>query len=333
MNQESLEDLLDRYIKGVCTEEEKKLVEAFYESFEKKESKNIIFPSGEMEMLKYEMLSKIREELSQYDLAERQALKKSPKRPLYLFAKIAAAAAFLLGSYGLFRNAPLPFTPKADNMIVSESQDFSTIRGERSKVSLSDGSVIWLNAETTVNICINPSNEIREVELSGEAFFEVAKDSSRPFVVYTGNVKTEVLGTSFNITAYDSAKPTVTVSSGKVRVAGKTSSQFVTLIPNEQVLIDTEWKKREVVSEQFSAWKNGLLTFEDMSLAEIKPILEKWYDIEIEFHVAELQNCRITGKYQNEPLKNVLESFRFIKGLDYQFVDERKIRLNGDICM
>jgi len=166
----------------------------------------------------------------------------------------------------------------------------TTPNGGQYQITLSDGTHVLLNAASTLTYPAEFGSEnTREVTLDGEAYFEVTKDPEKPFIVATTKQRIEVLGTSFNINAYDNETTTkTTLLTGSVRVnipAGKyTNQESRILTPNQQSVVSdsqSEITVKNVNPESAMAWKNGLFNFHGLSIDESLKQVERWYDIRI----------------------------------------------------
>ncbi|MBC8004601.1 MAG: DUF4974 domain-containing protein [Verrucomicrobia bacterium] len=171
-------------------------------------------------------------------------------------------------------------------------------RGGEYFLILSDGTKVWLNSETTLRFPVHFAKDIRSVELTGEAFFEVSKDANTPFVVSSGNQRVKVLGTQFNVSSYpDDRSIYTTLVEGSVEVSLKNKiNEKITLKPNEQSLVsDTEFEKMEVDVNLYVAWKAGRFMFRDQPLEVIMKTLSKWYDVQFVFNEEKCKDIRFTG--------------------------------------
>lgn len=248
--------------------------------------------------------------------------------------QVAAVLAVLLisGSYLLLqRNSqPVSTAPTPMAMMTKTSGP-----GEQMRVTLPDQSVIWLNAESSISYPEKFEGSRREIKLSGEAFFEVTKNPERPFVVHTPNVTTTVLGTSFNIKAFDDQEATVTVATGKVRVTHPTADNKpdeVYLLPNQQAVWSKEngvLQKKNIDAENFYAWKNGTICFNNETLKETMHMLERWYNVSIKVNAAnKVDRHYINGKYKDKKLYNILDGLCYIYNLEYEYLNDRTIVIN-----
>lgn len=176
--------------------------------------------------------------------------------------------------------------------------------------TLSDGTRVWLNSESKIIYPVAFIGSTREVEVIGEAYFEVKSDNEHPFIVHAKEVDVKVLGTKFNIAAYeDSHKVMTTLAEGSVNV--DMNGQSLELLPDEQVSVDLkigEMIKRKVVAQDYISWVSGIFEYENMTLKDIVAQLSRWYGVSFLFSESKFENRRFTGvikKYDelNEALK------------------------------
>lgn len=208
-----------------------------------------------------------------------------------------------------------------------------TKQGQKATVQLPDGSVVRLNSASKLVYPEKFDNDERRVTLEGEGFFKVQRDEQKPFIVVSSDIKVKVLGTSFNVMAYpDENIATVTVESGKVQVQKAIDSLI--LLANQQVSISLDSNKIEFVDNADPAdmaWKENVLWFENNTFLDVEKKLERWYGVEIEIKNPQDISCRITGKFEDESLTNVLEAISFSTGLKYESKND-KIIIKGDGC-
>lgn len=161
-------------------------------------------------------------------------------------------------------------------------------KGGQYQITLVDGTKIWLNAASVLKYPSQFTGKERKVELTGEAYFEVAKSRTKPFVVVSKDQEVQVLGTHFNINAYDDeASIKTTLVEGRVKVFRKTNGMnwdFRMLNAGQQsVLKEKTFQVTEVDTEEAIAWKNGYFTFENDNLEMIMRKLERWYDVDVSY--------------------------------------------------
>lgn len=187
-------------------------------------------------------------------------------------------------------------------------------RGGEYRLRLADGTGVWLNADTRLKFP-ERFGKVREIYMEGEAYFEVAKDSVRPFIVHVGNSTVEVLGTHFNVYAYEGEPMATTLVEGRVRV-GNDSLQVV-LSPGQQAIVSSgDIDVRVVDAERYVSWAQGKYIFQNMSLKNILLQLERWYDVE--FCYEDLPDRRIAGViYRQESLGFALRVLERVAGVRF----------------
>ncbi len=195
-----------------------------------------------------------------------------------------------------------------------EFNQLNVPKGGEYLLTLPDGSQIWMNSESSLRFPVKFAANKREVYLSGEAYFEIAKDSTAPFVVHTGRLDVKVLGTSFNVSAYkDDDLWHVTLAEGRVLV--KKEDDVQSLSPSDQYLLDCgtgEVRVKQVDVDFYSSWKNGKFYFKDYRLEDIVQKLERWYDFTFFYKQEEIKDLRFRGTINKHcPLEEVL---RYIEG-------------------
>ena len=194
-------------------------------------------------------------------------------------------------------------------------------RGGEYTLTLEDGTKIWLNSETELKFPVRFVGKTREVKIVGEGYFEVAKDSLRPFVVRAGDVRTQVLGTSFNVKAYrDEKVRAVTLVSGKVSVSAGREREL--LSPGWQAAWDEErgaLSKQKVDVKPIVSWKTGMFDFVDMPLEELTTQLSRWYDVDFFFVNESIKNIHFTGAVKRaNTLKFMLDFVSLTSDVGYE---------------
>ena len=177
--------------------------------------------------------------------------------------------------------------------------------GARSKVSLSDGSVIWLNAGSSLSYNKDFSDKFREVYLKGEAYFEVTPDSLKPFVVKSESLNVKVLGTTFNVRTYeDENLVNVVLRTGRVDVSLNGSNQkVIELQPNEKLSynkVNKELEKIPVNADDVCEWVNGKMKFTKVPFGILAKDLERRYNVKIVIESKSLREEAFTGSFTSE---------------------------------
>ena len=198
-------------------------------------------------------------------------------------------------------------------------------KGYEYMLVLSDGTKVWMNSASELQYPVVFGKESRRVRLSGEAYFEVTKDSIRPFIVEVDRgFEVKVLGTHFNIKAYDTDDCyETTLVEGKVQVFQENGTR-VTLEPSEQMVIGQNGKHevRVVNTSYYIAWHEGWFYFNDESLEQVLTMIGRWYDIDFNFEAEGLNGIAVTGKLRRfENLSVILKMLEKITGARYNLTD------------
>lgn len=190
-------------------------------------------------------------------------------------------------------------------------------------LQLNDGSKVWLNAGTRLKYPPTFSNGERLVYLTGEAYFDVAKDPQRPFKVICSNSEISVLGTEFNVCNYtDDATSAVTLAHGSVSVKASGSGEHLKLSPGEQSVLTNKTahlNKRQVDIRLYCSWKDGELFFDHTRLEDIMKRLSKWYDVSVDWKDPQLKELTISGEMKKyESLNEILELLQMTQNMKFK---------------
>ncbi len=176
-------------------------------------------------------------------------------------------------------------------------------RGGEYFVELSDGTKIWINSDSKLKYPVEFVGETRNIELIGEAYFEVTHNSEKPFIVTSGSQRVEVLGTSFNISSYERDNCIMTtLVEGRVKVENSLQEHHNThLRPNQQSILDKKTgsiKSQNVKVDEYVAWQSGWFRFNDKPISQIMVILARWYDLEVQFESENISNKHFSGGFK-----------------------------------
>ena len=241
-----------------------------------------------------------------------------------LWIRVASVAAILIA--GLLLGSITTYIISSGKK-TSEQLVFVTPRGEKSTVKLPDGSEVWLNANSRL-VYNSFSTSLRKVELKGEAFFKVAHNKNAPFVVKTNECEIKVLGTTFNVMAYDEfGRKEITLVEGKVDVVSGNENQV--LKPGQSLILKNHRMKiTEVNTAQASAWVDNKFNFKDVPLSELVKRLEDWYDVDITLDNHSGREVNYTGTFKNEEtIWQVLDAIKVYTSIEYKKTDTRKIKI------
>jgi len=200
--------------------------------------------------------------------------------------------------------------------------------GMRSSLTLPDGTRVWLNAGSKISYPVLFSNKIREVSLSGEAYFEVKKDKSWPFVVATKNMNVLVSGTTFNCNAYPENNQVQTVLvEGEVTIANQSATEVESMSPGELATFNNsnqQITKTKTDLQKYIAWKSGKLMFRDDKMNKVVEKLERWYNVEFEIEDKEIANYVYTATFIDESLDQVLKMLSLSAPIRYTISERNK---------
>lgn len=356
------EELIQKYLSGDCTAEEKALVESWHL---KELSESTHFPAEEQINAVHQRMQSA---LAQHIQASRRkpvarrlwfrvaaaalligiffigiTLYRVPSPVIYSDATLAAQQAIppghdgatltladgskvVLDSLGsgllttqngtkvVLNNGQLTYQADNANATAVVYNTISTARGRQFKLTLSDGSQVWLNAASSLRYPTAFTGNERNVEITGEAYFEVAKNEQMPFKVKAnGRMEVQVLGTHFNVNAYEDEEAVrTTLLEGSVKVAA--AERSVILKPGQQASISNKSNEsspilvQTVDIEAVVAWKNGVFNFQDATLERVMRQLARWYDIEIVYEKG-IPNIVFEGEINRQnALADVLHS-------------------------
>ena len=208
-------------------------------------------------------------------------------------------------------------------MVTEEYNKLTTPVGGEYSLVLSDGTKVFLNADSELKYPVEFSDGKRIVDLKGEAYFEVHKDSLRPFIVRMNGAEVTVLGTSFNVNTYgDDGQIYTTLVNGSVRVSSVKNGQAEVLKPGMQSVMDVQSGQltvREVDVEPYVAWREGRFVFRAMTLDLIMRQLQRWYDFEVFYQNPELKDYEFRGVIKRDmDLDKVLSVIKVTTNVDFE---------------
>jgi len=261
-----------------------------------------------------------------------------------ILALVFGVAFFVVRSTG--NKAPLSqSTAQQAEKFVSQ---ISTKNGSKTNLILPDGTKVWLNAGSTITYDSAYGRSLREVVLSGEAFFDVVKNKEKPFIIHAAQINIRVLGTQFNVRSYPSDNTTeASLIRGSIEVTFKDKpNKKVILKPNEKIVVDND-RNTEDILETFrrndhekiheipgvdikkltyeyktgtiieTSWVENKLIFQNEPFDEIARQLERWYGVSIIFKNDRLKENRLTGSFKNETIRQALDALKFTASFNY----------------
>jgi hypothetical protein len=338
MQASQLKALLEKYERGECTPEEEQFVIDWFDSIGKDDDSALT--SDDKTRLERKLWASIR-----------PAPPRIKGRTFLWKAAIISIPLLILTLIGYFIQRPSLspfkyFTKAPGEAFLSESERYHNDGKTEHHLKLADGSRITLQPSSEIFVRTSFDGSKREVELKGEAFFHVKRDPARPFFVYAGDVVTKVLGTSFNIRAYENdGEVTVAVRTGRVSVyangvhttdRGQPAEPEVILTPNQQLVYH---RQKKVVSKQLVAKPEIIvpnshlfsMKFDNAQVGDIFAVLEENYGVEIRYDKDALRNCRLTTSMSDEGLYERIEVICRAIGASYS-CDEAVITIRSNGC-
>ncbi len=259
----------------------------------------------------------------------RASITLSDKSIIYLDSMVNGSIA-LQDQVNLIKLSDGTIAYKSSNGEMQNELIYNTLTNPRGSnvinMTFADGSRVWLNAGSSIKYPVTFSGDERSVVVSGEAYFEVMPDKQKPFVVSHADMKIKVLGTSFNVNAYDDEQDIkVTLLEGSVQTS-LVKGEWVILKPGQQAQIANEIKvKKEVNVDAVIAWKNGLFAFDQSDLKSVMRQIARWYDMEVEY-AGEIPDRKFGGAISR--MSNVSNVLRVLEESQVRFkVEGRKIRV------
>lgn len=267
----------------------------------------------------------------------------------FTFNKIAFAAIIVIGMMGgwLLLNSK---KSSSKELYAEKIGEIQTPKGTRTKIKLPDGSDVWLNAGSKLNYDKSFDGDLREVYLTGEAYFDVVRNEKKPFIIHTSKIDVRVLGTQFNVKAYEEDKTTETsLIKGSVEVFLKNNpSKKYLLKPNQKLVLSNESllvkeksggvvagninpvtfnPKAEITELSYlndaktdveSSWTRNILSFEDEQFSEVAKKMERWYDVTIQFKNKRLEREYISGSFEQESLEQAMKALKYTTGFNFK---------------
>ncbi len=322
-----IDSIIQKYLQGITSDEENKLLYQWVQ--ESPENEKRLFAEKDIwDFYGFHSDQKNYEINSELELVKSSIEPMQTKRSI-LQRQILQMAAMLVVALGLgWASQFILFTNNQQTAQVV-TQEIFVPKGQVNQVFLADGTRIWINSETQLIAPSVFSSKERVVKLNGEAFFDVAKDKNRPFRVEVNGQQIEVLGTSFNVRAYNNSNEIeTTLETGQIRL--HIGNQTTLLKPGEQSLLDKNTNQMiisKVDVTSISSWKNGRYAFQNKDLIEVFKVVERWYDVEIIADEAYFKGMHFSGVIKrNKDVRHFLDMLNNSISVKYE-INADKIRI------
>lgn len=276
---------------------------------------------------KKDLLGKIHQEIIIRDKKQN-----GKKRTLYYLTRIAAVLFIPLFVYVAW-----DITSGHKKYDQTQYAEIVSQAGVKTSLNLPDGTKVWLNNFTKLRYPTEFSGKTREVFVDGEAYFEVKKDASMPFIVNTSSIGVKVLGTSFNVEAFAEDNFTeISLLEGKValqqEIQGKNTKQLTTLIPGETANYNKSVKKLNIRKDNIErqiAWKDGKLVLENCLMEQAAVKMSRWYNCDIVISDERLKEFDLNAIYEGENLEQALHLMALAMPVEYEIIPARKLSNNS----
>jgi ferric-dicitrate binding protein FerR (iron transport regulator) len=252
--------------------------------------------------------------------------------PIQRIAAILVLPLLIYSGYISIRNASL----KKQQEVHVVMQTISSRQGMVTQFDLADGTKVWLNSGSSIQFPTSFAGALREVKVSGEAFFKVTKNAKQPFRVHAKNLNIEVIGTSFNVVSYnDEQQAEVVLVEGKVKLSAEKDqikTEFGTMHPGQRAVYGEENQKveaQEVAVEKYIAWRDGNLVFRDDPMEDVAKRLSRWFNVEFVINDSEIKSYAYKATFRNENLTQVLNLLKLSAPIDYK-ITGNKLLPNGE---
>lgn len=241
------------------------------------------------------------------------------------YAAILAVPLLLALSYSLYLN----FKPQKTETVAYE---LTCPAGIRSQAILPDGTKVWLNTESSIKYNLPFAQNERNIELNGEAFFEVTKNTESPFIIHSQNTFVKVLGTKFDVKSYPSDEEiAVALEEGSVHFSTTDTDEKnlqAILKPNDYLVFKKTDKKMSVLNgniEKFISWRHNRLILDETPIQQVAALLERWYGIKVEIVDKELLNYKFSTTFENVSISQVLELIEISSPIRVKYVPNNGI--------
>jgi ferric-dicitrate binding protein FerR (iron transport regulator) len=342
-------DLLDKYLRNVCTEDElNKVVEWLSQPAGTFDDMDLFQHVWDELPEETDIIAQNRRERILDAIHHRINLKKpeglaariksedvrlSRRRHIIRVISRAAAVIFIpVFLFGLYTSARFLSAGRESGTTTEVFYEVSSSADAITKVDLADGTIVWLNHKSTLRYPARFKGRTRNVKLSGEGYFDVSHNPDVPFVVSAGPINIIARGTEFNVCAYpDDDKTEATLVEGEIEIdkPGDRSPgpKSITLKPSERIIYDSSCRtmtSQMTVDDRYYAWKSGRLVFKNEPMEEVVKKLSRWFNVDIEIRDSGLNDLTYTATFVDETLPQVMDLLAIATPIDYSIRNSEK---------
>ena len=329
-----IEELLPGYLSGELPDKDRAMID----KWRTESSENEILYQESMKAWEAMPLLLAMEQFNSFEALNKINLRISNQKTVKWWAIIQRVAAIMLipllvySGYITFRNTSLK-KQKEEHIVM---QTILSRQGMVTQFELADGTKVWLNSGSELQFPTLFAGDLREVKLTGEAFFKVMKNEKQPFRVKAKDLNIEVLGTSFNVVSYDDEKQAeVVLVEGKIKLSSERNQvkkSFGIMHPGQKIVYNSgiqSVESTDVAVDKYISWRDGNLIFLDDKMEEVVKRLSRWFNVEIIFNDPEIKSYTYKATFRNETLPQVLNLLKISAPLDYKVIGN-KLLPNGE---
>lgn len=333
--------LLSRYLSGQCTADEKQQVKRWYASFDDQNALGDVFPETNDPAYQQALFQRVEAVIRQQEPLV-VPLQSTRRQWLWAVAATVATVVLVVGALSLWKRTDAPVSERVLKTKEQPYKRLITFTNRQPKVvahQLPDGSMVWLNPRATLSYPKQFVGTTRSVVFVGEGFFEVSHDATHPFIIQSGPLTTQVLGTSFNVRALPGVRHyEVAVVTGKVAVNMKSANnpiQQVIVTPRQRAISTASNPTLQTLTDKSTLkrapYEPTSIAFNWVTLDEVARRLEQVYSVDIQFANPALKQCRIQADFTNERLPVILELLSRSTSTTYT-LDGSLVVLSGPGC-
>jgi len=329
-----LYDVLAKHLAGEASEQEKALLDEMVQSSD--DAKKLLsnahhiwsldcFPNKRSELVSQ---NESREEI--WGTAFGKKSNKTRMKDSSVFLRVAATLIIIFSVVFVIFYVVDQNGPEIPAITTIQKQ---TLPGQKSSITLRDGTIVWLNSGSKISYQSNFNDSLRIIELEGQAFFEVFKDKTKPFIVKCRNLEVRALGTSFDVNGYIESQVQVSLLTGSVAlsVPESESKDDMVLQPGEYSIVnrDNKFVEKGIFDPyEVLAWKEGRLIFDNATIQDIIPRLELWYGVTIANELSINLQKPYTSTFEGENLDNILMNIGGVLQFEYEIKGNNVILKN-----
>ena len=310
--------LIEKYLDNKCTPDEEQQLYEWYDSFEGEQDPVALLPPEQQLMLKERIMSRTRMNIAEVE-QRRERKVAVIKTFIYTLSGAAATVLLVAGLKFLLRDT-------ASAPLIGEITISNTTRAIHREL-LPDSSIVWLSPQSKIKYSQQFRGDYRQVNLTGEAFFQVNKDSRRPFIIYSNGIVTKVLGTSFRIKSFGDASTEVAVATGRisVKIDGKDRSE-VMVLPDQQVTYqpgDNTLERDKAQASSMLIWQKTSLSFDNIPVKKVIGVLNQKFDVDITFKDKSTATYLLSADFTNQNLPDILEMLETSLNITYELQGDK----------